>query len=202
MLDNLEIEIKKWNQSYSFSSKDDDKKRVYTIYSPELKNKLREIISPFGTPAGVGFHYEGKNSQGDHILYQQGSGDDSPDQLTLMSREIAEKNKIIDKKKKKEEDKEWKDLKKEWKRQEEELGESLTLKSYFCFKDKNGKITEEGTYVKSENKSQLIMIGEKTPSFFRLQEKIAQAEKERLEKTEANNNDQKFILHQQIPSKK
>ena len=48
MLDNLEIEIKRWNQSYSFSSEDNDKKRIYAIYSPELGQKVREIISPYG----------------------------------------------------------------------------------------------------------------------------------------------------------
>jgi len=93
MLDNLEIEIKRWDRSYSFSSEDNDRKRIYTIYSLELKKKLREIISPFGTPIGVGFDYEGENSQGDCIIYQQGSNDNLPDQLTLISREIVEQKK-------------------------------------------------------------------------------------------------------------
>jgi|SRR5947207_13051965 len=96
MLDSLEIEIKNWDKSYSFSSEDDDRKRFYIIYSPKLKKKLREIISPFGTPAQVGFHYNGKNSQGDCIIYQQGSSDNLPDRLTLISREATEQRKIAD----------------------------------------------------------------------------------------------------------
>jgi len=45
------------------------------------------------------------------------------------------------------------------------------------------------------------VTGDKTYCF-QLQEKIAQEERERLKKTKVDNNNQKFILHQQIPLKK
>jgi len=56
---------------------------------------LRKIVSPFETLAEGSIQYEGKNSQGDHILYQQGEKDNLPDQLTLISREISESPKNI-----------------------------------------------------------------------------------------------------------
>jgi len=65
------------------------KKRIYTIYSPELRQKIREIISPYGIVGKGNIQYEGKNSQDDRIIYQQGK-DDLPDKLTLISKEIAE----------------------------------------------------------------------------------------------------------------
>jgi len=93
-IDNLEIEIKKWNNDYSFSSEENGKKRIYTVYSPKLKQKLREIISPYGIVGKGNVQYEGENSHGDRILYQQGK-DDLPDQLTLMSREIVDEKKEV-----------------------------------------------------------------------------------------------------------
>jgi hypothetical protein len=94
LVDKLEIEIRNWNNAYSFSSEEDGKKRIYTIYSPKLKQKLKEIISPYAVPNRVSVQYEGKNSYGDRILYQPGK-DDLPDQLTLTSRELAEQLKNI-----------------------------------------------------------------------------------------------------------
>src|SRR6185436_554703 len=88
-IDNLEIEIKKQDEAYSFSSEENGKKRIYTIYSPELRQKIREIISPYGIVGKGNIQHEGKNSQDDCIIYQQGK-DDLPDKLTLISREIAE----------------------------------------------------------------------------------------------------------------
>jgi hypothetical protein len=209
MLDNLEIEIKRWNQSYSFSSEDNDRKRVYTIYSPELKKKLREIISPYGTPIRVGFHYEGKNSQGDCILYQQGSNDNLPDQLTLVSKEIAEQRKITNgteqqKEKKSWEnwDTEWEQARALWKRQEAEMGASPgVIKSYFSGKNKDGEKVMEGTYIQSENRSQITVMENKT---FPLQiQGIVDNENKELEKVETDDKKEKdFILHQQILPKK
>jgi len=46
-------------------------------------------------PSRISVQYEGKNSFGDRILYQPGK-DDLPDQLTLISRELAEQLKITD----------------------------------------------------------------------------------------------------------
>src|ERR1044071_5712867 len=90
MLENkLEIEIKNWSNAYSFSSEEDGKKRIYTIYSPELKKKLQAMVFPFGKPNSGSVQYRGKNSFGDRILYQPGK-DDLPDQLTLISREVVQ----------------------------------------------------------------------------------------------------------------
>jgi hypothetical protein len=88
IINNLEIEIKKYDKGYSFSFEENGKKRVYSIYSPELKQKVREIISPYGIVGKGNIQYKGKNVHGDCILYQQGK-DDLPDQLTLMSGEIV-----------------------------------------------------------------------------------------------------------------
>jgi len=119
MLDNLEIEIKKWNNDYSFSSEGDDKKRIYTIYSPELKKKLREIIFPCVIPSEISAQYEGKNSQGDRILYHPGKGG-LPDQLTLMSRELMEKRGIADRVNEKEKGENWVE---EWRKERKETKE-------------------------------------------------------------------------------
>lgn len=93
MLDSLEVEIKSWDNAYSFSSEEDGKKRTYTIYSPQLRQKLREIIFPCEIPHKVKAQYKGKNSYGDRIVYQPGK-DDLPDQLTLISREIIDQQEI------------------------------------------------------------------------------------------------------------
>jgi len=93
MVNNLENEIKKQDNGYSFSSEDDDRKRIYTIFSLELKQKVREIIFPFGTSDKENDQYQGKSGQGDTIFYQQGK-DNFPDQLTLTSgkhKEVADK---------------------------------------------------------------------------------------------------------------
>jgi hypothetical protein len=95
VIDKLEIEIKKCDKGYSFSSEENGKKRIYAIYSPELSQKLREIISPYGIIGKGNIQYEGKNSYGDRIIYQQGK-DDFPDQLTLISREIVEEKEEVD----------------------------------------------------------------------------------------------------------
>jgi len=208
MLDNLEIEIKRWDRSYSFSSEDNDRKRIYTIYSLELKKKLREIISPFGTPIGVGFDYEGENSQGDCIIYQQGSNDNLPDQLTLISREIVEQKKItngIEQQKEKTGwenwDTEWKQTRALWKKQEAELGVSPgAIKSYFSGKNKNGEKIVEGTYIKSENRSQIIAIENKT--FPQQIQEIADNENKKTEKVKTDDKKQDFTQHQQIILKK
>jgi len=93
MLDSLEIEVKRWNNAYSFSSEENGKKRIYTIYSPELRRKLREIIFPLEVPSKVSVQYKGKNNHGDRIVYQPGK-DDLPDQLTLTSGEIVDQQEI------------------------------------------------------------------------------------------------------------
>jgi len=46
-------------------------------------------------PAEASVQYEGKNSQGDCILYKPEKGN-SPDQLILISRELVKKLEIID----------------------------------------------------------------------------------------------------------
>src|SRR4051812_37178147 len=96
MVNNLEIEIKKRDSGYFFSPEDDDKKRIYTIFSPELKQKMREIIFPFGTSDKGNDQYQGKNSQGDSIFYQQGK-DNFPDQLILISGKDFGNKEITDK---------------------------------------------------------------------------------------------------------
>src|SRR5205814_6345159 len=86
--DKLEIEISKFvkDGGYSFSSEDDDKKRIYTIYSSELKQKLRKMIFLPGFSADANIRYKVENEQGDRILYKQ---DINFDQLTLISREAT-----------------------------------------------------------------------------------------------------------------
>jgi hypothetical protein len=208
MLDSLEIEIKRYDKSYSFSSEDDDRKRIYIIYSPELKKKLREIISPYGTPIWVGFDYEGKNSQGDCILYQQGSNDNLPDQLTLISREVVEQKQIASGTEQKKEktgwenwDAEWKEVKTLWKRQESELGvSSSAIKSYFSGKNKDGEKVMEGTYIRSENQSQIVVMENKTSP---LQiKKAADDENKKLESVRIEDKEQDFTQNQQIYPKK
>ncbi|CAG8810970.1 25949_t:CDS:2 [Gigaspora margarita] len=82
------------------------KKRIYTIYSPELKQKLREIIFPCEVPSEVRAQYKGKNSHGDCILYQPGKGD-LPDQLTLINKEVAlDQQELEEERKEREEKKE------------------------------------------------------------------------------------------------
>ena len=207
MLDSLEIEIKRWDKSYSFSSEDNDRKRIYSIYSLELKKKLREIISPFGTSAGVEFDYEGKNSQGDRILYKQGSSDNLPDQLTLISREATEQKKLVDNvtEQNKERtgwenwDTEWEQARVLWKRQEAELGTlSSATKSYFSGKDMDGEKVMEGTYVKSGSRSQIIVMKNKT-SPLQIQ---GVTENEKLERVKTDDKEQNFTSHHQIPPKK
>jgi len=94
-IDNLEIEIRKSsNEGYSFFSEYDGKKRTYTIHSPELKRKLREIIFPFGSFGKGSVKYKGENSYGDCIFYFQGKVDE-PSRLMLISREIVENQETI-----------------------------------------------------------------------------------------------------------
>jgi len=54
------------------------------VYSLELRQKLRELVSPFGIGGKGNIQFEGNNSRGDHVLYSQGITD-SPDQLILIS---------------------------------------------------------------------------------------------------------------------
>src|SRR4051794_36208382 len=96
MVNNLEIEIKKRDDGYSFSFEDDDKKRIYAIFSPELKQKVRGIIFPFGISNKGNDQYQGKNNQGDSIFYQQGK-DNFPDQLVLISEKDFRNKEITDK---------------------------------------------------------------------------------------------------------
>jgi len=165
MLDNLEVEVKNWNNAYSFSSEENGKKRIYTIFSPKLKQKLREIIFPCEVPSRVSAQYEGKNSSGDCILYQPGK-DDLPDQLTLISRELAEQLKITDGTNEKDPwekwDEEWKEVKEKWQKAETELGiPSGSIRHYWCGKDKDSSITNEGMYFKSETQQHLITLENK-----------------------------------------
>jgi len=67
---------------------------------------LRGIIFPCETPSEVNAKYEGKNSYGDHILYHPEKGN-LPDQLTLISRELAEQEKITDGTNEKDVEKNW-----------------------------------------------------------------------------------------------
>lgn len=174
MLDNLEIEIKKWDKDYSFSSEEDDKKRVYTIYSPKLKQKLREVISPYAALSKVSIQYEGKNSYGDSILYQQGKGD-LPDRLTLTSREVVERleltDGVADEKKKEKDvwegwDEKWKGLKNLWEKQEAESGTSSSsaTRHYFSGRNKDGEIVYEASLVKSETQTHFISLENKKPN--------------------------------------
>ena len=122
--DNLEIEIKKRDDGYSFSSEDDDKKRIYTIFLPELRQKVREIIFPFGTSDRGNVQYQGENSQGERIVYQQTT---DSDRLTLISgsRKLAEQRelqKIDDFAEFEKEITELEQGKEEWQKQENELG--------------------------------------------------------------------------------
>jgi len=180
VIDNLEIEIKKWDNDYFFSSEENGKKRIYTIHSPELKQKLREIIYPYGIVGKGNIQYEGKNSHGDHILYQQGK-DDLPDQLTLISREIAERKKElkeldewdkVDAEFKEMEDgfkkseTEWKKMEAEWKERESKLGVPTNYIEKHSWRSWNndGTIGMKGMYIKGENQSQLIIFENKTAS--------------------------------------
>jgi len=204
MLDNLEIEIKKWNNDYSFSSEDDDKKRIYTIYSPELKRKLREIIFPCVIPSEVSAKYEGKNSYGDRILYHPEKSD-LPDQLTLISRELVEQPKITDGTNEKDVEKNWEErkergkTKEEWEKQEKELGvlpRSSGVRHYFTGWNDKGEVVYEGTYFKSETQSHLIKIENK--------DKITISPQiQEITEKEANQENQKETSSQhQLPPKK
>jgi hypothetical protein len=87
IVDNLEIEIRNFQgegKGYSFFSENNGKKRTYLVYLPELRQKLRELVSPFGIVGKGNIQFEGNSSHGDRILYSQGSAD-SPDQLILIS---------------------------------------------------------------------------------------------------------------------
>jgi len=174
MVNNLEIEIRKRDDGYSFSFEDDDKKRIYTIFSPELRQKVREIIFPFGTSDKGNNQYQGKNSQGDSISYQQGK-DGSPDQLTLIvgknfnHKEItdkAENQEEIESRKEKDEwdkwDAEWEQTEVLWKNAESKLGiiSSGGTKHYFSGRNSDGKTVMEGICVKSENQPLIQEITE------------------------------------------
>ena len=88
MINNLEIEIKKHKKGFNFSSEDNGKKRIYFIYSLELRQKLRELIFPFGIGIRISdqaqAEYGLENKQRDKILYQTGRGE-NPDKLVLIS---------------------------------------------------------------------------------------------------------------------
>jgi len=180
-LDGLEIEIKRWDDDYSFSSEENGKKRIYTIYSPKLRQKLREIIFPCEVPSRVSVQYKGKNSHGDRVVYQPGKSD-LPDQLTLISREIVDQQEIDEEREQEKEKNKWDQRKEEWKNREAELGISSNggTRSYWYGKDKEGNIVNEGTYFKSETESYLIS----------------------LERVKTDDRKQDFTLHQQIPLKK
>lgn len=188
MVNDLEIEIKKRDDGYSFSFEDDDKKRVYTIFSLELKQKVREIIFPFGTSDKGNDRYQGKNSQGDIISYQQGKGN-FPDELVLISgkgfkhKEIADKTenqKKVESQKEKDGwenwDSEWEQTEALWKKAESKLGmPSSGVKHYFSGRNSDGKIVMEGICLKSEN--QLLIqekkLGQENKEKFVQQEQIS-----------------------------
>jgi len=201
MVNNLEIGIKKRDDGYSFSFEEDDKKRIYTIFSPELKQKVREIIFPFGTSDKGNDQYQGKNNQGDSIFYQRGK-ENLSDQLTLISgkdfgsKEITDKTEQRDKiERQKEEggwenwDAEWEKTEVLWKKAESELGipSSSGVKHYFSGRNSDGKIVVEGIYVSSE-----------------AQPRIQEITEEEVKKIEQENNDSKesFIQQQQVLTKK
>jgi hypothetical protein len=89
---NFEIQISKFakDKGYSFSSEENGKKRIYMIFLPELKEKVRKIFLPYGMEGSGNIQYGGKDREGNRILYKQGSSIDLPDKLTLVSRELAE----------------------------------------------------------------------------------------------------------------
>jgi len=94
MKNNLEIEIKKKlkkqeDEGYIFFSEDNDRKRTYLIYSPELKRRLRELAFPFGF--GLRISEQSQAEYGteniktkDKIVYQTGK-EEAPDKLVLVS---------------------------------------------------------------------------------------------------------------------
>jgi hypothetical protein len=91
MTNNLEIEIKKHkkqDESFIFISEDNDKKRIYLIYSLELKRRLRELVFPFGVSGRDNDQYQGKSNQGDKVFYQQDK-EEKPDKLVLISRKYS-----------------------------------------------------------------------------------------------------------------
>lgn len=190
MVNNLEIEIKKRDSGYSFFS-EDDKKRIYTIFSPELKQKVREIIFPFGASDKENDQYQGKSSQGDSIFYQQGK-DGFPDQLTLVSgnehKEIADKAEHQQKEEDGWEnwDAEWEETEALWKKAENEFGTSSGgVKHYFSGRNSDGKIVMEGICMKNG-----AWIQENT------EEKVKKIEQEN------NNSKENFTQQQQILPKK
>lgn len=92
-LNNLEIEIKKKvkkqeGEEYIFFSEDNDRKRTYLIFSPELKRRLRELAFPFPFGISVGSQSQAEsgieNKQGDKVVYQTGRKEES-DKLVLVS---------------------------------------------------------------------------------------------------------------------
>jgi len=179
---NLEIEIKKWDKGYSFSSEENGKKRIYTICSPELRQKIRKIISPYGIVGKGNIQYSGKNSDGDRILYQQGK-DGLPDKLILISREIEDKKELkeLDEWDKldaefreikdglKKSETEWKKIEEKWKKQETEVGVSTncTEKHTWCSWNDEGLIDKKVMYC--GNKPQLIEVEDKGINFSKIQ---------------------------------
>ena len=160
MLDKLEVEIKNWDNAYSFSSEENGKIKIYTIHSSKLKQKLREIIFPHGISSKVEAQYKGKNSYGDRIIYQPGK-DDLPDQLTLISREIIDQQEIDERKEQKKREVEWEQRKEKWKEIETELRilpNSDITRHYFIGRNEDGKVAYEGAYFKSETQSHLITL--------------------------------------------
>lgn len=204
MVNNLEIEIRKQDDGYLFSSEKDGKKRIYIIYSPELRKKLREIISLYWIPSGVNMQYDGKNSQDDRILYQQGK-DDLSDQLTLISGVGGGE----EQKQKGEEDAwdkwdaEWEQVETLWKKQESELGIlSSGTRHYFSGRNSDGKVIVEGTCVKSGNRSQLVILENQDVSNHSSQiQEITDEEAKKMEK-DSNNSDENFTQQQEFLPKK
>jgi len=147
-------------------------------------------------PAEASVQYEGKNSQGDHILYKPEKSN-SPDQLTLISRELVKKPEIIDGTNEKSLQKgqgngslkkEFKELKEKWEKRETELGISSNSngsRGFFCGRDDKGETVYEGTHFKSETQSYLILReGINSPQIQEITDEETEQELEKKEKVD------------------
>lgn len=166
MTNNLEIEIKKLKkqaEGFTFTSEDNDRKRVYLIYSSELKRKLRELVFPFGVISEqCQAKYQGKiKKTGDRVLYQKEKGEENPDKLVLISgkysKAITEGNEELLKQQEieRQEEAEKKRLDGLWEKEMErrEISPSTkVVKHYFCGRDKDRKIVVEGIGINSETR--------------------------------------------------
>lgn len=155
-IESFEIELKRFekDEGYSFSSEENGKKRIYTIYSAELKEKARKIFFPYGIDGSGNIQYRGENREGDRIIYKQGSSIDLPDKLILISRELAEQefdeqDKIFAEMEK--EIAELEQRKKEWDKQNQSNLPSGSERHFFISKNNEGKVEVEGS-LKVENK--------------------------------------------------